>query len=85
MKQIAAEWGVPFYCVRAVSDTASEDMPLDFNLYRDSEGAIQFASYRHGGHPPSVYAHSGAQAPGSQLQRGIRIARSIFCRLSILA
>jgi adenosylhomocysteine nucleosidase len=34
----AAEWGVPFYCIRAVSDTAYEDMPLDFNLYRDAEG-----------------------------------------------
>jgi adenosylhomocysteine nucleosidase len=34
----AAEWGVPFYCVKAVSDSASDDMPLDFNLYRDGEG-----------------------------------------------
>jgi hypothetical protein len=38
VKKIAAEWQVPFYCVRAVSDTAQEDMPLDFNLYRDSAG-----------------------------------------------
>ena len=34
----AAEWGVPFYCIRSVSDIASEDLPLDFNLYRDGEG-----------------------------------------------
>jgi adenosylhomocysteine nucleosidase len=34
----AREWGVPFRCVKVVSDLASEDMPLDFNLYRDSEG-----------------------------------------------
>jgi len=34
----AAEWGVPFYCIRVVSDTALEDMPLDFNLYRDAGG-----------------------------------------------
>lgn len=34
----AAEWGVPFYSIRAVSDTAGEDMPLDFNLYRDAQG-----------------------------------------------
>jgi adenosylhomocysteine nucleosidase len=34
----AAEWGVPFYAIRAVSDTAQEDMPLDFNMYRDSDG-----------------------------------------------
>jgi adenosylhomocysteine nucleosidase len=38
VKKIAREWRVPFYCVRAVSDTATEDMPLDFNLYRDSAG-----------------------------------------------
>ena len=38
VKKIAGEWGVPFYCIRAVSDTANEDMPLDFNLYRDSAG-----------------------------------------------
>jgi len=34
----AAEWGVPFYAIRAVSDRAEEDMPLDFNLYRDVAG-----------------------------------------------
>ena len=38
VSKIAQEWGVPFYCVRAVSDTANEDMPLDFNLYRDAAG-----------------------------------------------
>jgi purine-nucleoside phosphorylase len=38
VKTIAGNWQVPFYCVRAVSDTANEDMPLDFNLYRDRAG-----------------------------------------------
>jgi adenosylhomocysteine nucleosidase len=38
VKKTADSWGVPFYCVRAVSDTANEDMPLDFNLYRDQAG-----------------------------------------------
>jgi len=36
--QKAGEWGVPFYSVRAVSDTAFDDLPLDFNQYRDREG-----------------------------------------------
>ncbi len=36
--QKAAEWSVPFYCIRSVSDAAADDMPLDFNLYRDAEG-----------------------------------------------
>lgn len=34
----AREWGVPFRCVKVVSDVAGEDMPLDFNLYRDASG-----------------------------------------------
>jgi adenosylhomocysteine nucleosidase len=34
----AREWGVPFRCVKVVSDIATEDMPLDFNLYRDAAG-----------------------------------------------
>jgi adenosylhomocysteine nucleosidase len=34
----AEEWGVLFRCIRAVSDGAGEDMPLDFNLYRDEAG-----------------------------------------------
>jgi adenosylhomocysteine nucleosidase len=29
---------VPFYCVRVVSDGASDSLPLDFNKYRDSDG-----------------------------------------------
>jgi adenosylhomocysteine nucleosidase len=43
VKKIAEQWGVPFYCIRAVSDTANEDMPLDFNLYRDSAGRFSLA------------------------------------------
>jgi adenosylhomocysteine nucleosidase len=38
VKKVAENWQVPFHCVRAVSDTADEDMPLDFNLYRDRAG-----------------------------------------------
>jgi adenosylhomocysteine nucleosidase len=38
VKKIAEDWRVPFYCVRAVSDMANEDLPLDFNLYRDRAG-----------------------------------------------
>lgn len=34
----AASRRIPFYCVRAVSDGATEDLPLDFNRFRDPEG-----------------------------------------------
>jgi hypothetical protein len=36
--QKAREWNVPFGCVRVVSDVAGEDLPLDFNRYRDADG-----------------------------------------------
>jgi len=34
----AAEWNLPFYCVRVVTDTAAECFPLDFNRMRDARG-----------------------------------------------
>ena len=34
----AAEWGVPFLCIRAVSDRAGDTLPLDFNRYRNARG-----------------------------------------------
>jgi len=34
----AREWGTPFRCVKVVSDAAADDLPLDFNKYRDGEG-----------------------------------------------
>ncbi len=39
----AAEVGVRFYCVRVVTDGATENMPLDFNLYRDEAGRFSRA------------------------------------------
>lgn len=38
VKKIAEQWAVPVRAIRAVSDTASENMPLDFNRYRDRDG-----------------------------------------------
>ena len=34
----AAEWELPFFCIRAVSDRAGDTLPLDFNRYRDVRG-----------------------------------------------
>lgn len=51
VKKVASAWNTPFYCIRAVSDRADENLPLDFNSYRDSAGrfrlpAIAFAAIR---------------------------------------
>lgn len=40
VRQWAAAHGVPYGAVRVVSDTAAEDLPLDFNLYRDPDGGF---------------------------------------------
>ena len=37
----AAEARLPFYCIRAVSDTAGEDLAVDFNAMRDSAGRFE--------------------------------------------
>ena len=47
----AEQTATPFYCIRVVSDTVEEDMPLDFNRYRTADGdfdrkAIAFAALR---------------------------------------
>jgi adenosylhomocysteine nucleosidase len=36
--QKAREYNLPFYCIRAVTDTATESFPLDFNRLRDTNG-----------------------------------------------
>jgi len=37
----AARAQLPFYCIKGVSDTAAEALPLDFNRYRDPAGRFQ--------------------------------------------
>lgn len=37
----ARRWGVPFYCIRAVSDTCSEGFELDLNAARDHAGRFR--------------------------------------------
>ena len=41
MLEHARRLGVPFYCVRVVSDTAQEGFRLDLNAARDVEGRFQ--------------------------------------------
>lgn len=62
----AAEWGVPFRCIRAVSDAAAEDLPLDLNLYRDAEG--RFSRMR--------IALAGLQRPFTRVPALLRLDRN---------
>ncbi len=41
--RLAAEFDLPFYCIRAVSDGATGDLGLDFNAYRDEDGRFSRA------------------------------------------
>ncbi len=41
--QKAAEYKLPFYCLRVVTDTAGEGFPLDFNAMRDRGGRFSRA------------------------------------------
>ncbi len=38
--RLAAERGIPYLVLRAVSDTAGESLPLDFNKFRSPDGRI---------------------------------------------
>jgi adenosylhomocysteine nucleosidase len=66
----ARQWGVPFRCVRVVSDTAEDDMPLDFNRYRDADGRFD----------PWRIAAAALARPFTALPGLVRLDRN--CRLA---
>ncbi len=39
--RLAKQGGLPFYCIRVVSDSAREALPLDLNEYRDQDGRFR--------------------------------------------
>lgn len=68
----AAQAGVDFYCIRVVSDTAAETLPLDFNAYRDAEGRFD-----RGRIAMAALARPVHRIPGlMRLQRNCRLAAS---------
>jgi len=55
--KVAASRGVPYIAVRAISDTAGESLPLDFNRFRDDSGRIdRFRVARHSMLRPGLVA-----------------------------
>jgi adenosylhomocysteine nucleosidase len=41
VRQVAGQHNIPFYSVKVVSDLADEQLPLDFNAYRDEDGRFR--------------------------------------------
>ena len=39
--EIARRWDIPCRAIRVISDTVEENLPLDFNHYRDKNGRFQ--------------------------------------------
>lgn len=73
--EIAEEHRLPFYCIRAISDTAEQDLPVDFNRALRADGTVS---------PWSVLGQAGL-SPGSwiglaRLRRNARIAADSLAR-----
>ena len=81
----AREWDVPFCCVRAVSDVAGDDLPLDFNRYRDADGRFRANADRAGRHGAALHGVATIDCAGPELPQGRRTLRRVSCRLPILA
>ena len=64
----AAAHGVPYLAVRAVSDTAAETLPLDFERWRDRRGRV-----RRGGVALHALLHPGVIGALLGLRRRVRL------------
>ena len=64
--KIARRWDIPCRAIRVISDTAQEDLPLDFNLYRDKDGRFQTGRI----------AAAGLLSPFTVLPRLMRLGRN---------
>ncbi len=70
VREAAARRGVRFACIKCVSDTAGESLPIDFNRYRAEDGS--FAKWRIAG---AILAEPFTLVPAiSALQRQTRTA-----------
>jgi adenosylhomocysteine nucleosidase len=69
--QAAGERGVPFLLVRAVSDRADEDLPMDFNLWFAPFGPLR-CSLQILKHPSSVRGLYGMKRHADQASESLR-------------
>ena len=73
--EIAKEHRLPFYCVRAISDTAEQDLPVDLNRALRADGTVS---------PWSVLGQAGLSPVSwiglARLRRNARIAADSLAR-----
>jgi len=72
--QRARSMGVPFYCIRAVSDTATEEFALDLNAARDTLGRIRV----------SRILAQAARRPVTVVPELLRLRRNAMCAAKAL-
>jgi len=76
--EVAARRGVPYIAVRAISDTAGESLPLDFNRFRDDSGRIdRLKVARHSMLRPALVA------PLWRLRRRVSLCAENLARLVV--
>lgn len=76
--EVAASRGVSYIAVRAISDTAGESLPLDFNRFRDDSGRIdRFKVARHS------LLRPGLVAPLWRLRRRVSLCAENLARLIV--
>jgi len=76
--EVAASRGVSYIAVRAISDTAGESLPLDFNRFRDDSGRIdRFRVARHS------LLRPGLVAPLWRLRRRVSLCAENLARLIV--
>ena len=66
-----AAWGVPFYCIRAVSDTANEGFELDLNARGMTSGRFQCGPDSGAGGAAAVNRSSGVVAVAPEQRSGV--------------
>jgi nucleoside phosphorylase len=76
--EVAASRGVSYIAVRAISDTAGESLPIDFNRFRDDSGRIdRFRVARHSMFRP------GLVTPLWRLKRRVSLCAENLARLIV--
>jgi nucleoside phosphorylase len=83
VEKVARKMGVPFYCVRVVTDSASESLVLDFNRMRGADGRfsvarILAAALRRPGHVFPKLLRLGRTCKSASLALGDFIANCRF-------